>query len=324
MSERIVVVDLGGTKTRAALFDPSAEQLLSKTTRPTPRHGDGHAVLETVRATVDDALRGEAESLSMIVVGSVGPLDVRSGTIVRAPMFANMAMVPLAGHLQRAFGVPVHALNDANLASVGEFVYGAGRGTTDMIFLTIGTGIGGGVVTGGRLLSGARGFAGELGHVSLYRDGLRCGCGQRGCLEAHASGTAMESEAQRLIRQGVSTRMRATLEEAGTIRVEDIVQCANEGDEPARAILENAARDIGAALAGLVNVFNPECVVLGGGVANAGDSFLALIEAETRRRCIAPFAEGLRIVRSALGDEATLYGGLAIAARRIPWPPDLR
>src|SRR5581483_5952758 len=161
----------------------------------------------------------------------------------------------------------------------------------------------------GQLLTGSQGYAGEIGHICVEPDGRFCGCGRRGCLEAYASGRAIEAEAYRVVHQRVVTRLKQVLDTAGQIRVQDLVLLASEGDSVAQAILQSAAKFLGIGLASVVNLLNPDCVVVGGGVSNAGAEFIAAIRRQMIAQAVFPMSEQVELVRCELGDEAGLYGG---------------
>jgi glucokinase len=226
--------------------------------------------------------------------------------IVYAPNLPGWLDLPLGQILHSHWSCPVFVENDANLAVLGEWRFGAGRGAHHVVMLTLGTGIGGGIIVDDRLVRGSLGLAGEVGHIVVQLDGPRCSCGQPGHLEAIASGPAIARQ----------VRERGGLSEAGPgpeATTEAIAAAARGGDPVALSVLGEAARALGAALASLVHIFNPERIILGGGVARAGDFFLESVETVLRSSVMDPaFAEGLRVLPSALGDEAALLGGLAL------------
>lgn len=313
----LVCVDLGGTKTRAALFDLRESRIIRKVVRPTPTDEPGQSVLKNIHEAIEEVVQERAAEVRAIVIGSPGPLDTATGTVIHAPLFQDTQDIPIASEVGRSFGVTTWVQNDANLAALGEYAYGAGRNTEVMLYVGIGTGIGGGVVIGGQILTGSKGFAGEIGHICVQPGGLLCGCGRRGCLEAYASGKAMEAEAYRAVHQGVVTGLLAVLQSAGSIRVEDIFRLAADGDRVASEIVESAAKSAGTVLGSLVNLFNPDRIVIGGGVSNAGVEFLDMIRQAMTGQAMFPMCEQVTLVRSQLGDEAGLYGAFRYGQQRL-------
>jgi glucokinase len=213
------------------------------------------------------------------------------------------------------FDVPVSVGNDANLAALGEYRYGSGAGFDDMIYITVSTGIGGGIILGGKLFLGSRGLAGEIGHVVLQPGGPQCGCGNRGCLEALASGTAIGRQARTLAASG---RAPAILKAAGgsvtQVTSRSVGEAAAKGDPTARDLLAQAGRYVGIGIANLMHLFNPQRFVVGGGVTNAGELFFApMRETAPQRVQIPQYAEGVEIVPAKLGDDVSLLGAVALA-----------
>ncbi len=304
----VVAVDLGGTNIRAAFYPDGEPPAAARSSRPTGAAGGAQAVLEQIHGAIGDLpIPKEAAGTMAIGIGAPGPLDLATGTVLHAPNLPGWENVPLGEILHDRWHCPVYVENDANLAALGEWRYGNGRGAHHLVLLTIGTGIGGAIIVEDRLLRGARGLAGELGHVPVQLDGPRCSCGQQGHLEAFASGTAIARSVRE--RGGLAPPARPT----GDATTEEIAAAARAGDPVAIEALQAAARAIGTALAGLVHTFNPERIILGGGVALAGASFLGEVEATLRSSLMDPaFGLGLQLLPSALGDEAALLGALAL------------
>ncbi len=221
--------------------------------------------------------------------------------------------MPLAERVQEIFGLPVCVDNDANAAAWGEKQFGAGQGVAHLICITIGTGIGGGVILDGQLYHGATGVAGEIGHLTVNPDGLPCNCGSFGCLEAYAAGPAIVVRAQKAVRTGAKTALiQMTDNRPEDITVPLIARAASEGDPLAWQVMQETGRYLGAGLAGLVNVLNPERIVIGGGVAQAGDSLLKPIERTVRARAMPAATEALQIVPAQLGEDAGVIGAAAL------------
>ncbi|MBI4577066.1 MAG: ROK family protein [Planctomycetes bacterium] len=290
--------DLGGTNLRAAVVD-GAGRILEAVRLPTGAEEGPEAVLGRLAG----ALRGlgAGRDVAAVGVGAAGPLDPETGVIHVAPNFPGWKDVPVAARLARDLGWPVHLENDANAAAYGEAWTGAGVGVRSLVMLTLGTGVGGGLILDGRLWRGHRGLAGEVGHMVVEPEGPPCGCGARGCLESLASATAIARRAG-----GASARA---------------VYDAALGGEP-RAIesLRVAGRALGIALASLVNLLNPERVVLGGRVAGALDFLLPALVAELRERALAVALDGVEVVGAALGDDAGVVGAARVAWERLGGP----
>jgi glucokinase len=216
--------------------------------------------------------------------------------------------VPLGGRLRRDLDRPVHVGNDANLAALGEWKHGAGRGVDDLIYMTISTGIGGGVISGGRLVTGAHGLASEPGHFPIQPGGPMCACGQPGHLEAIASGTAIARRAGELLLAGEASSMQSSPD------AEAVAAAAAKGDALAKRVLGEAGEALGRALAGFVHLFNPQRIILGGGVVRAGEPFLGPARAALRASVMDPaFLESVEVVLAALGDDSGLIGALTLA-----------
>ncbi len=310
MSAPVIAVDLGGTNLRAALFTEDAPEATRLEKVPTLAEEGPDAVIARMIAAIEAVAPADHQGLR-IGVGAPGPLDPFAGVVLEAPNLPGWERIPLRDRLADHFGCPVALGNDANLAALGEWRHGAGRGTRHLIYLTVSTGIGGGVIVDGELLLGARGLAAELGHMTVVPDGPLCGCGQRGHLEAVAAGPALARRARELLALGrVSTLAR--LEEE--IDARHVGRAAQEGDALAREVVAEAAGLIGRHLAGLAHAFNPEIFVIGGGVSRIGAPFFEPMERALRAGLMYPvYGDGLRLVPALLGDEAGLVGAMVLA-----------
>ena len=246
-----------------------------------------------------------------------GPGTVLSAEnkVIDAPNLHAIEGIPLKDELEERTGLTATVENDANAAAWGEFRFGAGSEVDHLIFLTLGTGVGGGVISHGILLRGAQGAGGELGHVTIQATGPRCGCGNRGCLEALASGTAI----QRRAREVANQRPASALGRLGIERQvlgEDVTELAREGDEAAISVLEETGTWLGIGLAGFVNVFNPKVVAIGGGVVGAGDLILEPARREVHLRAMSPARDFVEIKEATLGPESGVLGAAALARDR--------
>ena len=301
-----LAVDVGGTWLRAALYPLGKIRPLRRERVPT--RGEGRTE-ERLQALLERIWPREGTVMG-IGVACPGPLDPFRGVVLNAPNIPDWHHLPLRALLEEAFGVPVALDNDANLAALGEWRYGAGRGYHHLIYLTISTGIGGGIIVADRLLRGAHGLAGEMGHVTVVPDGPPCGCGQRGHLEAVASGTAIARMAEEALAGGASSALARS---PHPLTAADVAAAAKEGDALAQQVLTTAATHLGRALAGFLHIFNPQAVILGGGVVQAGEVLLRPLEATLRASVMSPaYLEDLVLTTAALGDDAGLLGALAL------------
>lgn len=292
-------IDLGGTNLRAAAFDSSGAELGKVSGQTAVREGPG-AVLEDMCEAVDHLRRqlGQ-ERLTGIGAGVPGNIDMARGVIVGWGNVPSFNGFPMREELSRRLGTQVYLENDANAAALGERWMGAGRGVDDLVMLTLGTGIGGGIISRGRILHGHIGMAGEVGHITVSPNGNPCGCGNRGCVEKHASATAIGSMARLL---GLGHELNA----------KDVAELAHQGEERAVAIYLSMGESLGIALAALINIFNFPLYLLGGGVVAAWDLFAPAMLAEIERRCFTYRStlktSPTRIEPATLGSDAGLYG----------------
>lgn len=313
MSPTVVAVDLGGTNTRAALFEQPGPRPTRQHKLSTQAEDGPDAVIGRIIEAVEAVLPATSDELR-IAVGAPGPLDPDEGVVLKAPNLPGWKDIPLRARLQDHFDCPVSIGNDANLAALGEWRHGAGRGSDDVIYLTISTGVGGGVITGGRLLIGSRGLGAELGHILVEPGGPVCSCGRRGHLEAVASGTALARRAGNRLEAGEDSTLREVFE-SGNMTAEDVGDAARRSDRLALEVLEEAATHLGVALADFAHIFNPEVFVLGGGVSQLGPLLFEPAERALRENVMSPeYLQGLRLEPAALGDDAGLVGAMVLAS----------
>jgi glucokinase len=301
-------IDIGGTKVGALLISEDGE-VLAEERADTPRD-DVDATLEVVYRLAD--LLGERDQPAAIGVGAAGMVDAEAGMLRFAPNL-DWTEVPVRDLVAKRTELPCVLDNDANAAAWGEYRFGAGRGHRDLLVVTVGTGIGGGIVSGGRLLRGAHGFAAEIGHIIVEPGGPWCGCGNRGCWEQVASGQALD----RAAREAAQSRPDSLIADlAGTHAPvgRHVWEAARQRDRMATSILEEVGRRLGEGIAGLVNVLDPEAVVIGGGVVDIGDlllaparkAFVAAVEAPDHR-------PEVPLVPARLGNRAGAIGAAALA-----------
>jgi glucokinase len=315
----VVAVDLGGTQIRAGLIADG--QVRHRQAAPTASHRGVDAVLATMADLVRQVGAGAGRDDLPVGISSPGPLDPRTGVVLEAPNLAGWVNVPVVDRLHAALGVPIVLGNDANCAALGEHRFGAGRGAHTLCYVTLSTGIGGGVIIDDQLFEGTAGAATEVGHMTLDLAGPRCNCGNIGCWEALASGPAIAAQARAAVAAGQPTRIADLAAAAdGDITAPLVTAAARDGDAVARAILERAGTVIGFGLVNLAHLFDPELIILGGGVTLAGDLVLAPARAIFAAHAMPNYRRTCRIVLAALGDDVGLYGAAALAQQRASRP----
>jgi glucokinase len=310
-------VDLGGTTVACALASADG-RIIAERSIPTQSHEGPPAVLARIGEVVKDLAAEVGATPLAVGMGVPGLLDADRVRTRFLPNFPTQWRdVPVAETLAQHIGCPVFLLNDARLATLGELVFGHGRSAGTMLFFTLGTGVGGGVVVDGKLRLGPLGAAGELGHQTMVTDGLLCGCGNRGCLETLASGPAITAEGVRLMRSGLAPKLfEIARGEASAIGPKEMAMAAAAGEATVRDAIVRAARYLGIGAANLVTALHPELVVLGGGVAAIGDLLTDTVRDEIRQRVRMFPPDDVRVERSMLGDKAGIWGGIALAMRR--------
>lgn len=299
--EYSIGLDLGGTNLRAAAVAPDGRMLYSLSGKTAYSAGREAIVRDMVEAIVALQERLGAAGLAGIGVAVPGFILLEQGVIRNSNNLASLEDFPLRDEMTRRLGTQVILENDANAAALGEKWIGAGRGVDNLVLLTLGTGIGGGIVSNGKVLRGFLGMAGELGHITVVPNGNPCGCGNRGCVEKHASATAVATMAKLL---GLGDGLTA----------EQVYDLAMGGNRKAKTIFVSVGEALGVALAMLVNTFNFPLYLLSGGVIAAWDLFAPTMLEETRRRSFTFRTTDTRVEKAALGNEAGLYG-----AAYLPW-----
>lgn len=314
-------VDVGGTKIAACAVDAQG-RIRHRARRDTPAH-DVDAIATAIAGIVSDlraAAVAEGAQVDAVGAACAGFVDSTGSTVLFAP---NLAWrdAPLKARLEEATGLPVTLENDANAAAWGEFRFGAAQSANDMLLVTVGTGVGGGVVTDGELVRGAHGIAAEVGHLRVQPDGVRCGCGNRGCLESYASGTALVREARELVRGGSPHAGRladACGNDPEALTGQMVTEAARAGDAAATELYEDLGRWLGEGIASLVAVLDPGVIVIGGGVAAAGDLLLEPTRSAFSRQLT---GRGHRpepsLTIAQLGNDAGMIGAADLAARRV-------
>ena len=311
MDRMVIGVDLGGTNTRAALVGCNGD-IFDKQKEAT-RAAEGHEkVITGLISRIDQQRKNAARDGREVVavgVGAPGVIHAQTGVVVKSPNFPDWNNLPLKGTLERELKLPVFIENDANAAAFGEQWRGAAQDIKSLIFLTLGTGVGGGIILDGAIWHGADGMAGEVGHMTIVPDGRPCGCGNTGCLEMYASSRGIIMNYQEALRTEDRDR--------GEVTSAKVYQAARDGDPSALAAVRQMGRSLGIGIANLINIFNPEMVVIGGGVKEAWDLFIDATRNEIKKRAFEYPAARTRIVPSVLGDDAGMVGAAAVAFQMV-------
>ncbi len=322
MSEKFLVgVDLGGTNVRAAVVTED-KKVLERASGPTEAERGPEAVMEAIRQVVERAMAEsgrDRSGLMAVGIGAPGPMNWKTGVVYSPPNLPGWKNVPLAEEMsKRLGGVPCFVENDANVACYGEYWLGAGQGAENMCTLTLGTGLGGGIVTHGKLLRGVDGTAAEIGHLKVQREGRRCGCGARGCLEQYASVTGMRRTAWEGIQAGRPTLLREMCDNDFDRLTGKMVSDAEaRGDAFAGWVIDETATWLAMGISSLINLLNPEKVVLYGGMVAAGERLLAPARALAKGTSFEVPARTADIVTAALGDDAGVIGAAGTALDRV-------
>ncbi len=316
MANYSLAVDIGGTQIRVALIDEGGRIVAREAARTLARQGREDVVERLMAALEKACARAGKAAIVGVGLSMPGPIDPQTGIIYNPPNLPGWDGYSLKPELESRFPFPAVFGNDANLAALAEHAYGAGRGHTDMIYLTISTGIGGGIIADGKLYAGYRGFSGELGHMTIDPDGPRCNCGNHGCLEAMASGTAVARMARERLSAGRTSSMldmaQGSLED---VDAQIVAEAAEAGDALALEIMSEAANNLGIGIVSLLHIFDPEIVVLGGGMSQSFDLLLPGIVRQTELRGMAHVKGRQPVVKTALGDDVGLLGAAALAFR---------
>lgn len=316
MSEKwFVGVDIGGTTIKMA-FVNSYGEVVTKWEIPTNTSDAGKQITTDIARAIDEKCEelGQGKSkLAAIGMGAPGFIEMKTGFIYHA-VNIGWRDFPLKDRLEMESGLPVTVDNDANIAALGEMWRGAGDGAKNLLCVTLGTGVGGGIVANGQILHGVNGMAGEIGHItSIAKGGAPCNCGKTGCLETIASATGIARIATEGLAKTPASKLQAIFDEAGAITSKDVFDAAATGDSLANEVLDEVCFHLGLALANLANALNPEKIVIGGGVSKAGDALLNKLEKQFKRFALERVAEGADFRIATLGNDAGVIGGAWLA-----------
>ena len=311
----VLAADLGGTNLRMAAVD-SDGGLLFRTDTATPRSGDHRKLLseiERLAAECRAAISGDPE-IEAFGIAAAAVIDFDHGTIRSAPNMPELDGLDLSAQLTLKFGLPVTVENDATAAAIGEHWLGASRGFASSILVTLGTGVGGGIILNDVPLRGIDGTAGEIGHICVEPLGAPCGCGSFGCVEQYSSATAVTRMALELLNDYPGSSLKDTLD----ITPLDVFNAGTAGDGLAIEVFRRMGSYLGIALADLINVLNPEVIVVGGGAAAGWDLFIGELKGEVKKRAFQQPAERAKIIRAELGDDAGILGAARLAFMNLP------
>ncbi len=314
----IVGIDLGGTNIAAGAMPLDGTREIAMRMIPTLAEGGAAAVVDRIAALVEDVITqtqsetgAERSDFLGVGIGSPGPLDRARGVVIVTPNL-GWRDFPLRDEVSSRVNLPATLDNDANCATLGEFWCGAAKGGRNVVGMTIGTGIGGGLILDGKLYHGASDAAGEIGHTTIDSTGRRCKCGNYGCLEAYTSGPAIAERAREVLEVDEDTLLVQMVDgDLKKITAQTVFEASKHGDRVALEVVRDTAHFLGVGVSNLINIFNPDTFVIAGGVTQAGDLLFEPLRAEVRRRAFKPSVEACRIVPGALPLSAGVVGAVA-------------
>ena len=315
MSELFVGIDLGGTNIKIGLFD-SAMGRIGKTSVSTQADMGPEVVIDKMAETVQKLITDSgvpSDDVAAVGIGTPGPAEYSEGIIIKSTNMPTFQHVPICRMLNERLGKPIVFDNDANVACFGEYSVGAGKGVKDMVFFTLGTGIGGGIVSNGELVHGCAENAAELGHMIIYPDGRKCNCGQRGCVEAYASADSTARRAQEAVEAGAESSLKEVLDKKGKLTSKDVYQHLAKGDKLAKEITDGTAKALAVTCINMLHTTEPKRIVFAGGMIAAGDVLLKAIQDHFDEHIWTLKKEGVEICFATLGEDAGIIGAAALA-----------
>lgn len=303
-------VDIGGTTVKIAIIDNNGE-INSKWEIPTRTESEGAHVPTDIWNSIEEKieiLKINKDRIKGIGAGAPGFVDPTTG-VVSVAVNIGWKNFDLGKQLEELSSLPVHVDNDANIAALGENWKGSGALAENLIAITLGTGVGGGIIANGKVINGANGTAGEIGHLTVEIGGAPCNCGRQGCLETVASATGIVRQAKEIIKAGHDTVLKSLLEKNGDLTSKDVFDAADKGDEQAEQLIVKVTDVLGLAIANTATVVNPSKVVIGGGVSKAGDQLLVPLKDAFNQHALARISEACEFTIAELGNDAGVYGG---------------
>lgn len=314
----VLAVDIGGTTIRLGLISTRGK-ILAGEHIPTIAAEGPEAVIDRIISATNQFLQSHRinpSQLHSICIAAAGSIDIENGIVTMSPSLPGWIDIPLRSRIEATYSITTFMLNDASAATLAEHKLGAGKSLANLVYITVSTGIGGGIIIDNSLYSGTSGGAGDIGHMTIDVNGPVCNCGSNGCLETLASGTAVAREAIRRIKNGERSTLTETMDEIENVTAEEVGQAANKGDTLALEVITEAAYYLGVGLANLVNIFNPDIIIIGGGLSKLGDFLLEPARKVVRERAFRLPSQVVSIVPSKLGDDAGILGA-AIFAREM-------
>ncbi|MEC7853651.1 MAG: ROK family protein [Pseudomonadota bacterium] len=303
----VIAVDIGGTQVRVALFKD--DRLQQRAALPTDVTGGPSGVMDQIDALIEQMVaKDDRKTITGIGLSLAGPIDTESAVVTRIPTLPGWDGLPVAQALSERTGFPARVENDGIAATLGEWRYGAGRGVSNIVYLTVSTGIGGGAVVDGRLLHGRKGIAGHLGHMRMAQEGPTCPCGTVGCFEALASGSALT---ERAVSTADKSDHLAGIAQSRAIDARDVFEGARADDSHCLDLVAEEARYLGQGITSVIHIFSPDRVVMGGGLSKAFDQLKPGIHEIISRDAMPPF-RSVPVVKSALGDDSGLFGAASL------------
>lgn len=308
MDNLFIGVDLGGTKIYTAIADSNGNALNEEIVATEASRGPEQIIDKIINSIKKVSENIDMKRIKAIGIGSPGPLDVKKGLIVCPPNLPirNFNVVEA---IKNEFNIPTFLDNDANAATLGEYIFGAGKGMDNMVYITASTGVGGGAILNGKIYRGSTSNALEVGHTTVNPVGRACGCGNKGCVESMSSGIYIEKMAKDIVTEGKETSLRDYEE----ITAKEVFTEASKGDEVSKYILSETLSYLGVAVANCANIFDPDKIVIGGGVTKGGQIVFDNIDKEMQDRCLKPIRENCKIERALLGEKAGVLGAVALA-----------
>jgi glucokinase len=309
MPKNVLAADVGGTNVRVALVDADGQILLRRESE-TPKRGSANEICELIAGIANEILREGSSHGPVKRFGLALPaiIDYANGSVLESPNLPHLNGFEIGPHVADKTGLGVKLENDATAATIGEHWLGAGRGANNVIGVTLGTGVGGGLIIEGEVFRGIDGTAGEVGHICVEPEGPLCACGSHGCVEQFASATAIVRQAK----ERLSKYPSSLLNRSENFTAEDVFFAAKDGDELSIEVFETAGRYLGIALAGLINVLNPDVIFVGGGASSAWELFIGQTLEEVEKRAFQRPAERVKIVLGQLGDDAGIMGAAKV------------
>lgn len=312
MPDRTLAFDLGGTNLRCAVVNRDGEIEMEDRALTEGERGVDVVIDHMVELIETIASRADLDSDIPVGVAAPGPLDPRVGIVRFSPNLPGWTDIPLRSKLESRTGRTVHLGNDANSAALGEYYFGSAKDVGHLVYVALGTGLGGGVISNGTLIDGAHGLGGELGHTCVNMDGPRCSCGASGCVEAYCSGWAIARDGTALVASGRGDAIRDAASDPDDIDARAVGAAAEAGHKGSIVILERAGTALGVGLANFANIFNPDMIVIGGGLARVGDLLLEPAERAFYSYALPAIASTVTITGSSLGTKTGIFGAAAL------------